>query len=247
MHADFQASTLWRVSCFDRLHEQSVMGGLHDSEQQTLLSGTLQSELYELERRQEASDVLEVIAACLRLQEPALIYVRCHDFVWPVTVFPAQMLYHAPRALVEASEKGLAGASVISVEPAVLRPPGPPMPDRGAADASYWPLGPALWSLALNGPRSRLLSEIGGTAAYRAMRNPRTENLALPGALAPAADRLRREAVSLKQIAAWPGMSAERGARLLNALYLCANLMVTRSHNAAQPEPRRSLFGLLSR
>ena len=37
----------------------------------------------------------------MRLQEPALIYVRCHDFVWPVTVFPAQMLYHAPRALVE--------------------------------------------------------------------------------------------------------------------------------------------------
>lgn len=247
MSADFQASTLWRVSSFDRLHEQSVMGGLHGGEQQTLLSSTLQAELYELDRRREASDVLEVIAACMRLQEPALIYVRCHDFVWPVTVFPAQMLYHAPRALVEASEKGLAGASVISVEPAVLRPPGHAMRDRVAADASYWPLGPALWSLALNGPRSRLLSEIGGTAAYRAMRNPRTENLSLPGALAPAADRLRREAVSLKQIADWPGMSAERGARLLNALYLCANLMVTRSHSSAQSEPRRSLFGLLSR
>lgn len=247
MHADFQASTLWRVSSFDRLHEQSVMGGLHNSEQATLLSSTLQSELFELERRQEATDALEVLAACLRLQESALIYVRCHDFVWPVTVFPAQRLYHAPRALVEASEKGLAGASVISVEPAVLRPPGHPMRDRVAADASYWPLGPALWSLALNGPRSRLLAEIGGTAAYRAMRNPRTENLPLPGALAPAAERLRREAVSLKQIADWPGMSAERGARLLNALYLCSNLLVTRSNASAQSEPRRSLFGLLSR
>ncbi len=42
-------------------------------------------------------------------------------------------------------------------------------------------------------------------------------------------------------------MSAERGARLLNALYLCSNLMVTRSHSSAQSEPRRSLFGLLSR
>ena len=43
---------------------------------------------------------------------------------------------------------------------------------------------------------ARLLAEIGGTAAYRAMRNPRTEHLPLPGALAPAVDRLRREAVS---------------------------------------------------
>ena len=139
MPADFEASTLWRVSCFDRLHEQSVMGGLHGGDQQTLLSSTLQDELYALERRHESSDALEVIAACMRLQEPALVNVRCHDFVWPVTVFPAQMLYHAPRALVEASEKGLAGASVISVEPAVLRPPGDPMRDRVAADASYWP------------------------------------------------------------------------------------------------------------
>jgi hypothetical protein len=38
-------------------------------------------------------------------------------------------------------------------------------------------------------------------------------------------------------------MSVERGARLLNALYLTANLMVTRSHPAARAEPAQGLFG----
>ena len=63
--------------------------------------------------------------------------------------------------------------------------------------------------------------------------------------LDPAVERLRREAASLKQIAGWPGMSLERAARLLNALYLGANLMVSRSGAAARPEPRKSLFGWL--
>ena len=46
----------------------------------------------------------------------------------------------------------------------------------------------------------------------------------------------------LKQIAGWPGMSLEgRAARLLNALYLGANLMVSRAAGAAaRPEPRRA-------
>jgi hypothetical protein len=40
-------------------------------------------------------------------------------------------------------------------------------------------------------------------------------------------------------------MSLERASRLLNALYLCGALMVTRSHPAARPAPRawRGLFG----
>ena len=102
-----------------------------------------------------------------------------------------------------------------------------------------------LWRLALHGPRARLLNEIGGTAAYRVLRNPKVDDLPLPGALGPAAERLRREAASMKEIAAMPGMSLERAARLLNALYLGSNLMVSRSAAAARPEPRRSLFGWL--
>ena len=243
MNPEFEPSTLWRISAFDRLREQAAQGELRGLERQTVLSTTLQAELTALERKQEAGDALEVIAACVRLQEPALVYLAFQDLVWPVTLFPAQMLYHSPRTLLEASEAGLATLATLGVEPAGVRPPGHPMRERIASDATYRPLAPALWRLALHGPRSRLLSEIAGTAAYRVLRHPRVDDLPLPGALGPAADRQRREAASLRGLADWPGMSVERGARFLNALYLSSNLMVTRSHPAARPEPAQSLFG----
>ena len=79
--------------------------------------------------------------------------------------------------------------------------------------------------------------EIGGPAAYRALRSLASDRLQAPGALGHAAERLHREAAALRHIAQWPGMSVERGVRLLNALYLTSNLMVSRSHPLARAEP----------
>jgi len=64
-----------------------------------------------------------------------------------------------------------------------------------------------------------------------------------------AVERLRRESVSLRDIASWPGMNAERAARLVNGLYLTSDLIVTRSHHAARSEPGtlRGFFGGKSR
>lgn len=241
MSTDEHASTLWQVSAFDRLHEQAMRG----TDRPTIISSTLMAEIAALEKRNEENDALEVLATCVRLQEPALVYLRFAELVWPVTVFPVQMIYHAPRPLTEAPESSLARVTSMAIEPAVVRPPGHAMSNRVAAADSYYSLAPALWRLALFGPRGRLLNEIGGTAAYRVLRNPRVDDLPLPGALGPAAERLRREPASLKQIAGWPGMSLERAARLLNALYLASNLMVSRTAVAAQAEPRRGLFGWL--
>ena len=53
-----------------------------------------------------------------------------------------------------------------------------------------------------------------------------------------AGQRLRRETVALRDIAAWPGMSLERASRLLNGLYLTSSLLATRAHPAARGEPR---------
>ena len=241
MATEEHASTLWQFSAFDRLHEQAV----RNVDRPTVISSTLMAEIAALERRQDENDALEVLAACVRLQEPALVYLRFAELVWPVTVFPAQMIYHAPQPLTEAPTASLAQVTCLSLEPPVVRPPGHAMSDRVAADDSYYSLAPALWRLALHGPRARLLNEIGGTAAYRVLRNPKVDDLPLPGALGPAAERLRREAASMKEIAAMPGMSLERAARLLNALYLGSNLMVSRTAAAARAEPRRSLFGWL--
>ena len=76
MPADYHGSTLWRVSAFEELRDQPPAPGL---ERQTTLSSTLQAELGALERRREDSDPLEVIAACVRLQEPVLVYLRFDD------------------------------------------------------------------------------------------------------------------------------------------------------------------------
>jgi hypothetical protein len=118
------------------------------------------------------------------------------------------------------------------------------MHERVGRMEHYRPLKPLLWGLALNGPRSALLAEIGGHAAYRSTVSKEGRPFAA-GALGPAAERLRNESASLRDMAAWPGMSAERASRLLNALYLVGGLMVMRTHPAARDES--ALLGRLLR
>ena len=191
------------------------------------------------------NDALEVAAACLRHREAALLYVQCDGLIWPVTLFPAQGLYHSPRDLAQASLAGLATMKVLEAEPPGVRPPGHWMHERIAHAEHYRRLPPLLWSLAVNGPRAALLPEIAGTAAYRVVRNPADDGLVVSGALRPAVDRLRRETVSLRTIGTWPGMSVERASRLLNGLYLTAALLATRVHPAAHEAPK-GLRGLLA-
>jgi hypothetical protein len=243
---DFDDSTLWRVSAYDRIRREggsSVFAPLSNS---TLLPTTLLTDLRKLESQREASDALETLAACLRHRQSALICLRYKDYVWPITVFPSEMLYHSPHDLTKASLDGLARVQVISCEPAGVRVPGHWMHERVADAEQYRPLTPMLWFIALHGPRHALLGEISGPAAYRATLN-RSSRPPASGALESAAERLRRESSSLRDIAGWPGMSPDRASRLLNALYLAGGLMVLRSHLSARAEPqpaaRRPGFG----
>jgi hypothetical protein len=135
--------------------------------------------------------------------------------------------------MASASATTLARLSLLRVEPPGVRPPGHWMNERVADAEQYRPLEPLVWSLAMAGPRPELLAEIAGTAAYRALKNPADEGLALGGAMRSAAQRLRRETVSLRTVCTWPGMDVERASRLLNALYLQSALLVTRAHPAA--------------
>lgn len=227
--------TLWRVSAFDALRHQAASAAHAGLRRQTILSTTLQGELRVLERRREGADALETVAACVRLRESALVYLQCDEGVWPVTLFPEQMLYHSPRSIVRGTVRALGSLKTLEVEPPGVRPPGHWMHERIADADAYHPLAPALWTLALHGPRVDLLNEIAGTAAYRALRNPATQGLATPGALGPAIERLRKESAPLRKIASWPGMSIERASRLLNGLYLASNLIVSRAHHSARP------------
>jgi hypothetical protein len=243
---DFEDSTLWRISAFERMRLETGTTGYTRPGGLSVLPSTLMADLRGMDRDVSGGDVLEVIAACVRHREPALLYLQHEELVWPVTLFPEQALYHSPRDMVQASAKGLADLSLITMETPGVRPPGHWMHERVAQAELYRPLPALLWLMALKGPRQTLLTEIGGTAAYRAVKNLADEGLVAPGALGAAAERLRRESVPVRDIAGWPGMSLERASRLLNALYLTSALLVTRTHPAARTEPGfvRGLLGL---
>ena len=232
---DFQDSTLWRISAYERMRLERGSSVFAQLGEPTLLPTTMLSDLRQLESRRDSGDVLENLAASMRHRQAALICLHYEELVWPVTVFPTELVYHSPRDLALARRDGLATLKVLSCDAPGLRPPGHWMHERVGRMEHYHPLKPLLWNLALNGPRSELLSEIAGHAAYRVTLS-REDRLLAPGALGPAADRLRSESAALRDIARWPGMSTDRACRLLNALYLTSALMVLRSHPAAQPE-----------
>jgi hypothetical protein len=90
-----------------------------------------------------------------------------------------------------------------------------------------------------------LLREISGRVAYRVVFSNTRDLPPSKGAISSTILRLERQSAPLGEIARWPGMSVDRASRLLNALYLCGALLVSRSHPAARSAPIgwRSLLG----
>ena len=242
---DFEDSTLWRISAYERMRLERGSSAFAQLGENTVLPTTLLSDLRQLEQRRESSDPVEVLAACVRHRQSALLCLQYEELVWPVTVFPHEMVYHSPRDLALATQSALAGLKLLSCDAPGVRPPGHYMHERVGRNEHYRALKPMLWNIALNGPRNELLAEIAGPAAYRTTVS-REERLFAPGALGPAAERLRRESAPLRDIAKWPGMSTDRASRLLNALYLTSGLMVMRTHAAAR-EPTSLMSRLLSK
>jgi hypothetical protein len=231
---EFDDSTLWRISAYERFREQSGHSGFATLNGGSVLRTTLMSELMTLENRQRSSNVVDVLAACLRKRESALILLRHRDLVWPLTVFPQSALYHLPRPIIDALDGGNRGLEVVAVEPPGLRPPGDLMSERIAEASNYRPLPPLAWALAMKAPHAELLSDIAGNVAYRVSANFIDDGIKLAGALSPVLRRLRSEIATLDQIASWPGMDRERAGRVLNGVYLQGGLMVLSSHRPAQ-------------
>lgn len=243
---DFEESTLWRISSFERYRLQNGTSAFSMLDGPALLPTTLMADLSRLEKDGTDQDVLEVVAACMRHHEAALLCLKLEGMVLPVTLFPVQGLYHCPRDLAAPEHaSALSQLSVLSAEPPGVRPPGHAQHERIGQPAHYRALPPLLFALAMYGARSQLLNEIAGAAAYRATRRLAEDDISASGALASAAEAMTRETVSLKTMAAWPGMSLERSRRLLNGLYLVSSLRVTRGGPAARPEPRSwlGMFG----
>ncbi len=224
---EFHDVELWRVSAFQRLRQGSGTSAYAGLDETSLLSSSLMSELNVLRQHGSDDDTLEVFSACLRHAEATLVYLQYEQHVWPVTLFPAHRLCHSPRDLSQASLSGLAQIRFLRAEPPGVRPPGHSEQERVMPAAQYRPVGPLLRMLALHGPRKSLLSAITSKTSFRLNPGAVVQSLGLSGALGSAARRMRVEAASLREVTGWPGMNAERASRLINALYLSGELILS--------------------
>jgi len=207
------------------------------------LSPSLRADLYRFEQDGSTTEVLEIVAACVRHAKRVTIHLQRGDKVVPLTVFPDERLVHCPISIPLLLEKPLE-LIVMHIEPALLRPPGNEASGLVGEARMHSPLGPLLWELAMRGGRTELLPEISGPAVYRVAPGLDLGALPVSGTMLAAIYRLRRESVNLRDMSEWAGLDRERAVRLLNALYLQSGLMVSRSHPDAINE---SWFGGLGR
>jgi hypothetical protein len=231
------ATDLMRASEYRRYLDESAPRDAESSPSRLgALSPSLMQDLLRFEQKGRQSEVLEVLAACVRHGRDLLVHLQSGELVVPLTVFPAQRLVHCPLPIEEFLDLALSELQVLQVETAVLRPPGHRDTALVGEHQRYTPLGPVLWELALRGSREELLPEIGGMAAYRITPSLDLRSLSLSGALDAAVRRLQRHTTNLRELSDWPGLNRARATRLLNALYLQAGLMVSRTHPAATNE-----------
>ena len=199
------------------------------------LSPSLRADLYRFEADGGISEVLEVVAACVRHAKRVTIHLQYGERVAPLTVFPEERLVHCPLPIPQLLAAPLE-LRVLHVEPALLQPPGNEESGLVGEARLHSPLAPLLWELAMRGARTELLPEIAGPAVYRVAPGLALNNLSLSNPVLAAVYRLRREASTLREMSEWAGMDRERAIRLLNALYLQAGLIVSRSHPDAISE-----------
>jgi hypothetical protein len=217
------APELMRVSVFKRYLDE--LTPIEESDPQQLPPSLVQ-DLRRFAEHGRQTEPLEVLAASVRHLCNVVVHLQESQRVLPLTLFPRQRLAHCP----------LQSLQVLHVEPAVLRPPGDPQRGLVKALHLYHPLPVLSWEFALRGAREQLLPEIAGYAAYRASAVLDLRPLPVPQALRDCVRRLQRETTSLRDLAEWPGMDRALASRLLNALYLQAGLIVSRSHPAADTD-----------
>lgn len=226
---------LMRASDFQRyLDELDREGdGRPSCSKLSQLSPSLLQDLLRFEQPGRQTEVLEVVAACMRHARPLCVHLHSDGKVLPLTLFPLERLAHAPVPVPEFLAGDLSALQVMHVEPALLRAPGDPETALIGDRTLYHPLAPVTWELAMRGARDELLPEIAGPAAYRVVPGLNLRLLPLQGEVAEVVRRLQRQTTPLREIAEWPGMDRRRAMRLLNALYLQAGLIVSRTHPAA--------------
>ena len=202
----------------------------------TALSSLSPSLLQDLQRFDPASpqrELLEVLAAGLRHTQPLAIVLAGEPSAITLSVFPQEGLVHCPLSLEAFLAADLSQMRLLSVCPAVLRPPGDQALGRFGRPRGFGPLRPLLWAVAMRGARESLLPELDGRAAYRVAPAINLAGLDVAGNLTRCITMLRRQTCNLGELARWEDIGRGQAMRLLNALYLQSGLIVSRTHPAA--------------
>ncbi len=233
------------VSGFQRHMEDLANQGIDPrASRLSQLSQSLLQDLMRFERDGHQTELLEVVAACVRHARPLVIYLQHQTSVIPLTLFPLERLVHCPLPMGDFLALPLAQLVVMRVEPAVLSAPDDPDAGLVAPRHLCMPLGPVTWDFAMRGSREQLLPEIGGVAAYRIATGITMRDVAMSGVARAAVHRLQRRSANLREIAHWAGLNRGSAMRLLNALYLQGALIVSRTAPSASND---SLFGSITR
>ena len=215
------------------------LDGLDEGTPDTRLTSLTPSLLQDLQRfgadGAPQTELVEVLAACIRHTQALGIVLRRGQRVVSLTAFPIDKLVHCVVPIAEFIAADLAELKVLQVEPARVERPGPV---RLGADLQghYGAMATLMWEIALRGSRDSLLPEVAGRAAFRIAPGVILHGLRVPGAMANAITKLRRQTCNMSEIAGWPGLNGPRAARLINALYLQSALIVSRTHPAATNE-----------
>ena len=192
------------------------------------LSPSLLSDLKRFGDEPGSTELLPVLAACVRHATPLTLHLHHGASLVRLSVFPREQLFHwglDPNAL---SSTELERLHLVHVEPEYdleryTADHAPASPPRLGA------LAPLLWLLARHGARSELLPEIAGRVRYRLARGLSLQGLPVEHAALPMLRRLRGMASSLEDLAGATALSENQIGRLLNALYLQSGLMISRS------------------
>ena len=100
---------LMRVSAFQRYLDELVReGGDAALTRLSSLNPSLLQDLLRFEQDGRHTELLEVLAACVRHARPLAIYLQCGMRVIPLTVFPNERLAHCPLVMHEFLEIGRA-------------------------------------------------------------------------------------------------------------------------------------------
>lgn len=229
----------------NRLDSDALHNAFRDTDTDpSTLSPSLRADLSRFEDSEKGTDLLGVLAACLRHSKRVTIHLQCGRHALPLSVFPQEQMIHCSINMVELMAGHIADLHVLHVEGAWIAPPGATEMMLVGKNPSLHPLAPFSWELAMRGSRRELLPEIGGAAAYRVAPGTDFARLPVRGPLLASLTRLRHQAANLRELADWPGLDSGRAKRVLNALYLRAGLIVSRAHPEANSD---SWFGALGR